>query len=112
MTIPHFPLLFADRGELLRDMGSGFRGSRAKVDATEIVMVIAATIGAVVIFWLLARFASLREGRGPSNNPRSLFRQLCHAHHLSRSTASSSASRRKGRNALGAGDLPSPGTDR
>jgi len=82
--IPHSALLFADRGALLRDMGSGFRGDRAKVDFTEVLMVIAATIGAVVVFWLLARFASLREGRGASNNPKLLFRQLCQAHGLSR----------------------------
>ncbi len=82
------PLLFADRGALLRDMGSGFRGDRPRVDATEVAMVIAATIAAVVAFWLLARFASFREGRGSSNNPKLLFRQLCQAHGLSRTQRS------------------------
>ncbi len=90
IIVPHssFLMLFADRGALLRDMGSGFRGDRARVDATEVAMVIAATIAAVVVFWLLARFASFREGRGSSNNPKLLFRQLCQAHGLSRTQRS------------------------
>jgi hypothetical protein len=88
-TIPHsafnIPLLFADRGTLLREMGREFRGERAKVDYTDVLLVIAATIAAVIVFWLLARFAALREGRGPVNNPKLLFNQLCQAHGLSRS---------------------------
>jgi hypothetical protein len=79
-----WPFLFADRTALLREMGSEFRGERARMDFTEVLMVIAATIAAVVVFWLLARFAALREGRGTVNDPKLLFRQLCQAHGLSR----------------------------
>jgi hypothetical protein len=90
MTLPiphsafHVPLLFADRETLLREMGREFRGERAKVDFTDVLLVVAATVVAVVVFWLLARFAALREGRGPANNPKLLFTQLCQAHGLNR----------------------------
>jgi hypothetical protein len=75
-------LMFADRGETLRELGSGFRGERAKVDATEIAMIVLATLAAVAAFWLLARWASTREGRGAYHNPKQLFFKLAAAHRL------------------------------
>jgi hypothetical protein len=83
MNLPTQMVLFADRGETLRDLGSGFRGDRAKVDATEIVIVLLAIAAVVATFWLLARWASWREGRGTFHSPKKLFQRLAAAHRLS-----------------------------
>ena len=84
MNVPANILLFADRGETLRDLGGGFRGDRAKVDATEIAIVVLAVASVVAAFWLLARWnASARGTRQSYHNPRQLFRRLAAAHRLS-----------------------------
>jgi hypothetical protein len=75
--------LLADRSETLRELGSGFRGERAKVDAWEIAMLVLAALAVGVVFWLLARWAARREGRGAYHNPKQLFQKLAAAHRLS-----------------------------
>ncbi len=75
--------IFADR-DAYRDLSSGFRGDRAKLDATEITIVVVAIIAALAMFWVLSRLASWREGRGPYHNPQQLFKRLCTAHGLGR----------------------------
>ena len=74
--------LFGDRGETLRELGGRFRGERAKVDAGEIVMLVLAALAVGAVFWLLARWAARREGRGAFHNPKQLFRKLADAHRL------------------------------
>jgi hypothetical protein len=83
MNAPAHILLFADRGETLRELGGGFRGDRAKVDATEIAIVVLAVAAVVAAFWLLARWNAWREERASYHNPRQLFRRLAAAHRLS-----------------------------
>ena len=75
--------LFADR-DAFRDMGRGFRGQRAKIDATEITIVVVAVAAGLSMFWVLSRLASWREGRGPYHHPQQLFKRLCKAHGLGR----------------------------
>jgi hypothetical protein len=79
----HIPVVFAGRGDTFRDLGGGFRGDNARVHTSEILIVVVAAVIAIIIFWLLAHWASWREGRGVYNNPKQLFRRLAAAHSLS-----------------------------
>lgn len=94
--------LFADRNQMFRDLGSGFRGSNAKFDTKEIGLVLLACTAAVIVFWLLSKVAVWREGRGPFNDPKQLFKALCREHRLSR------AQRHLLLELAGAASLPSP----
>ena len=78
-----FIVLFADRSEMLRDLGSGFRGERAKIDAKDILIFLGAALAIALGVWLLARFAAWRENRVGYHNPKQLFRRLSAAHSLS-----------------------------
>jgi hypothetical protein len=78
-----FNVLFADRSEMLRDLGSGFRGDNAKVDAKDVLIVLAAALVIALAIWLLARYAAWRENRTSYHNPKQLFRRLSSAHSLS-----------------------------
>jgi hypothetical protein len=78
-----FSVLFADRSEMLRDLGSGFRGERAEIDAKDVLMFLAAALVIAFVIWLLARFAAWRENRTSYHNPKQLFRRLSSAHSLS-----------------------------
>jgi hypothetical protein len=78
-------VLFADRSEMLRDLGSGFRGERAQVDANDVLMFLGAALAIALGVWLLARFAAWRENRAGYHNPKQLFRRLSAAHSLSMS---------------------------
>jgi hypothetical protein len=78
-----FNVLFADRSEMLRDLGSGFRGDHAKIDAQDVLMFLAAALVIALAIWLLARYAAWRENRTSYHNPRQLFRRLSSAHSLS-----------------------------
>jgi len=82
-TIAYLGPLFADRGEMLRDLGGGFRGERAKLHADDVILVIlgGALIG--VLFWLLSHFVRSRERRASYYDPKQLFRKLAAAHQLS-----------------------------
>ncbi len=65
-----------------RSMGSGFRGSRARFDTTDIltgVLLVAAVAAGV---YLLSRLVSRQEAHRRHYSPRSLFRSLCRAHEL------------------------------
>ncbi len=65
-------------------MGSGFRGSRARIDANDLVvglLILAAAAGGV---FLLTRLLSRQDRQRRHNNPRGLFRNLCGAHGLDR----------------------------
>jgi hypothetical protein len=77
------PIVFADRGETLRELGGGFRGERAKVSPYEVAAVVLAGLGVIAFFWLLARYAVWREGHRVYHNPKQLFRKLARAHGLS-----------------------------
>jgi hypothetical protein len=76
-------VLFADRSEMLRDLGSGFRGDNAQIDAKDVLVVLAAALVIAFGIWLLARFAAWRENRASYHNPKQLFRRLSAAHSLS-----------------------------
>jgi hypothetical protein len=76
------PLLFADRSETLRDLGSGFRGDQAKLHFQDVAIVLLAGAAVVGFFYILSRFTSWREGRSSYHNPKQLFRKLAAAHSL------------------------------
>jgi len=78
-----FSVLFADRSEMLRDLGSGFRGDQAKIDAQDVLLFLAAALVIALAIWLLARYAAWRENRTSYHNPKQLFRRLSSAHSLS-----------------------------
>jgi hypothetical protein len=82
-SLAHIPPLLADRSEMLRDLGSAFRGERAKLNLYDVALVVFCIVGVIVVFWLLARFAAWREGRAGYHNPKQLFRRLAAAHRLS-----------------------------
>jgi hypothetical protein len=80
--LAHLPLLFADRGETLRDLGSGFRGDQAKLHFADVAIVVLAGAAVVGLFFFLSRFTSWREGRASFHDPKHLFRKLATAHSL------------------------------
>jgi hypothetical protein len=75
-------ILFADRGETLRDLGGGFRGDEAKLHFQDVAIVLLAGAVVVGLFFVLSRFTSWREGRSAYHDPKQLFRKLAAAHGL------------------------------
>ena len=82
-SIAKLPILLADRGETLRDLGSGFRGEQARLSVWDVVIVLLAGAVIVALFFVLSRFTSWREGRSAYHNSRHLYRRLATAHGLS-----------------------------
>lgn len=72
--------------ELFRNLGAGFRGRAAHFgtsDLIAIVLVLSALAGGM---YLLSRMLQRQELPQRSNSPRVLFRELCMAHDLDRSS--------------------------
>jgi hypothetical protein len=80
--LPKFSILFADRGEMLRELGSSFRGEQARLSVWDVAIVLSAGALIVALFFVLSRFTSWREGRSAYQNSRHLFRRLSSAHGL------------------------------
>lgn len=71
-------------GDPFGNMGRNFRGEEAQVDfyevTTGLAFLVALVVGALLLTKLLSRQDRLRR----CNSPRSLFKELCRAHSLSR----------------------------
>jgi hypothetical protein len=62
-------------------VGSGLRGSGAKLDPVDLWIAGAVLFGVVLLIWVLSKF--VRKERGQVfNSPRRLFHSLCKAHGL------------------------------
>ena len=83
ISIAKLPILLADRGEMLRELGGGFRGEQARLSAWDVAIVLLGGAVIVALFFVLSRFTSWREGRSAYHNSRHLFRRLATAHGLS-----------------------------
>jgi hypothetical protein len=67
-----------------RSMGSGFRGSRARMDAGDAVTGLVILVAVILGVFILARLLARQERQRLYYSPRALFRSLCKAHQLDR----------------------------
>lgn len=79
-------LLLADRSEIFRDMGSGFREKRESFQPTDLLWWLLAAALIAAAFVSLAAFLSRQDKHRLFNSPRALFNALCKAHKLDRSS--------------------------
>ena len=86
MISPSQMLLLADRSQIFRDMGSGFREKRESFEPTDLLWWLLAVAVLMAAFGCLASFLAKRDKRRLFNNPRSLFKALCAAHDLDRTS--------------------------
>src|SRR5438045_2512532 len=77
--------LWADM-ELFRSLGSGFRGDRAKLTGGDFFAWLGIIVVSGLALALLSKLIARQERRRRFNNPRALFRDLCRAHQLDRTT--------------------------
>jgi hypothetical protein len=73
-------------GPRWRSMSSGFRGSRARFDSGDVVTGLLLLAGVALGVFVLSRLLSRQERQRAYNRPRALFRSLCKAHGLDRSS--------------------------
>jgi hypothetical protein len=82
----------APLGELLaapgswRQMSSGFQGRKAQVDVADLIWLGVAVVVLLVFLWWLTRLAARRDKTRMFTDDKSLFRALCRAHGLDRSS--------------------------
>ena len=67
-----------------RSMASGFRGSRSRLDAQDLVLGLALLVCVAAGGWLLSRLLPKRDRQGRYHRPAALFQELCRAHALDR----------------------------
>lgn len=79
-----FPLL-AETGRL-QSLGRGFRGDAAEIGLGDVLGIVALVAGLIFVMWLLSRLLARQEHKKPCNNPKKLFRELCKAHELDRTS--------------------------
>ena len=77
-------LLLADRSQIFRDMGSGFREKRESFEPTDLLWWLFVAALLMAAFGFLASFLAKRDKQRLFNSPRSLFNALCAAHNLDR----------------------------
>ena len=80
------PLLQLAQQAPWRSMGSGLRGDRARFDAGDIAVGLLILAGVVVAIVVLSRLLSSQDRQRVFHSPRALFRSLCKAHGLDRSS--------------------------
>ena len=72
--------------ELFRNLGAGFRGRAAHFGASDLITIILVVASLALGMYLLSRMMHRQEVPQRSNSPRVLFRELCLAHGLDRSS--------------------------
>jgi hypothetical protein len=78
--------LLAERSNIFRDMGSGFREKRESFDPTDLLWWLFVAAIVVAMFAGIASLLARQDKRRLYNSPRALFRALCKAHALDRSS--------------------------
>jgi len=79
-------ILLADRSEIFRDMGSGFREKRESFQPSDLLWWLLAAALIAAAFISLAAFLGRQDKHRLFNSPRALFNSLCKAHKLDRSS--------------------------
>ena len=74
-------LLLARAGRLSH-MGSGFRGRRARLETSDVLVGLAIIAGVSAVVWLLWYVNLRQQGGGKRSRPLMLFLELCRAHGL------------------------------
>jgi hypothetical protein len=74
-------ILLAQRSRI-DSLSSGFRGRRARLETSDIVIYLLAVAGIAVAVWLLSYLLRLQERRRGHASPLRLFLSLCKAHGL------------------------------
>lgn len=85
MPLDRAAIVFA-QSDIFRNLGSGFRGRAAQFHASDLIAVIAVVVAIGVGLYFLSRWMQRNEQPQRTNNPRGLFRELCRAHELDRTT--------------------------
>ena len=67
-------------------MARGVRRKSSHFDSTDIVIGVAIFAGVILALWLLSMFLNRNDGTKRCNNPKKLFRSLCHVHQLDRAS--------------------------
>lgn len=78
--------LFADRSNIFRDMGSGFREKRESFEPTDLLWWVLVVAVVFAVFGAVGSILANQDKRRLYNSPRALFRTLCKAHNLDRSS--------------------------
>jgi len=80
----HWLCLLAQRSTWER-LGDRFSGDNAKLNASDVLLIVGGAAVFVLVIALLHRYAGSSPGRRAGNSPRRLFRELCRAHRLGQS---------------------------
>ncbi len=80
------PILFADRSRIFRDLGSGFREKRESFEPTDLLWWVLAAVVVIAVFGAIGSLLARQDKRRLYSSPRALFRALCKAHALDRTS--------------------------
>ena len=83
MDIAHFYGILLAQQSRLESMGGGFRGRRARIDTSDLVVGALVICGIAFFIWCLSRMTKLQERRLGYSSASTLFLSLCRAHKLS-----------------------------
>lgn len=77
-------LLLAERSNIFRDMGSGFREKRESFEPTDLLWWVFVAALVIAAFGVVASVLAKQDKRRLYNSPKALFLDLCKAHELDR----------------------------
>jgi hypothetical protein len=77
-------LLLADRANVFRDMGSGFREKRESFNPSDLLWWLFVAAAVIAVFVVVASILAKQDKHRLFNSPRALFNALCKAHNLDR----------------------------